>query len=48
MIIFLLGKYNCWFFLEVIKKNFIEVEKDEVVLVERLDCFFVYNLKSII
>lgn len=45
-IIFSLGKHNRWLLPEVIKKNSIEVEKDEVVLVERPDCFSVYNSKS--
>lgn len=49
-----LGKQNRWLLPEVIKENSIEVEKDEVVLVERYtsdkhdrpDCFSVYNSKS--
>ena len=53
-ITFSLGKQNRWLLPEVIKENSVEVEKDEVVLVERYsndkhdrpDCFSVYNSKS--
>lgn len=53
-ITFSLGKQNRWLLPEVIKGNSIEVEKEEVVLVERYtneghdrpDCFSVYNSKS--
>lgn len=53
-IAFSLGKQNRWLLPEVIKENFSEVEKDEVLLVERYtsdkhdrpDCFSVYNSKS--
>lgn len=46
-IIFSLGKQNRWLLPEVIKENSIEVEKDEVVLVQRPDYFSVYNSKNI-
>lgn len=58
MIIYLLGKYNCWFFLEVIKISCVSVGFDEeFVLVECfvsvsgrkyiwVDCIFVFNFKN--